>query len=122
MKIFFDGGNYKNRVCYHDSSISKTVVKEFNHKDYTNNELEYKALIEAIKYTNKKGYKKPLFIGDSRLVINQVWYGWKINHKHLKELYYQVIDIVPISADGKWVRRDMNLAGIHLENLKRKGR
>jgi len=122
VKIYFDGGNYRNRVCYYDSLTSKKVVKEFNHKEYTNNELEYKALIEAIKYANKQGYERPFFIGDSRLVINQVWYSWKINLKHLNELNKQVLNILPEQAKGKWVRRNHNVAGIHLENLKRKGR
>jgi len=122
LKIYFDGGNYKNRVCVYNSLQNDIVVKAYNHKDYTNNELEYKALIEAIRYANKNyPHAQVTFIGDSRLVINQVWYGWKINHEHLKKLNHDVHRILPHDAKGRWINRDNNLAGVHLENLKRKG-
>ena len=122
LKIYFDGGLYRSRTCVWDEIDRKSIVKEFNHRVYTNNELEYKALLEAIKYANKKYPKsKILFIGDSKLVIGQVWKGWLINHQHLRDLNDRVFDIIPETAKSKWVRRDFNLAGIHLENLKRKG-
>jgi len=122
LDIYFDGGNYKNRICVWDELQGTNIIKSFNHREYTNNELEYKALLEAIKYTNKKYPTSRIrYIGDSKLVIGQVWKGWKINHEHLLLLNDRVFDIIKEHAKSKWVRRDFNLAGIHLENLKRKG-
>lgn len=120
--IYFDGGNYKDRICFYDDQISKPIVKSMSRSTsrHSNNELEYFALIEAIKYA-KHAYrgKKVQFIGDSQLVINQVWGGWRINFPHLLVLYEEVFAQLQQlhDHDGKWVRREVNKAGIHLEEL-----
>ena len=120
--VFFDGGVYKERICFYDDQKSKAIVKSMTRpmSRHSNNELEYFALIEAIKYA-KHEYKgqKVQFIGDSQLVIYQVWAGWSINYPHLLVLYEEVMSQLQQlhDHDGKWVRRDVNKAGIHLEKL-----
>jgi len=117
IKIFFDGGNYKQRICVYDPQKDKTIVKELNRRTLTNNELEYLALIHAIKYGNNT-YKSLInYTGDSRLVINQVFGNWKINHIHLKKLHIEAIALLSKGngMSGVWVKRDNNEAGVILE-------
>lgn len=119
VEIFFDGGVVNNRVCIYDHSTRKHFVKSMI-GDKTNNELEYLALIEAIKYA-RMAYQPTVeivFKGDSRLVIMQVWKAWKINHNHLAVLQQQVIQLLKgIRHRGQWIGRDANYAGVYLEAL-----
>ena len=123
VKIFFDGGTFCNRICFYDNKSGKVKMKSIP-EDKTNNELEYLALISAIKYAKYeyKDEKVIEFIGDSRLIIGQVWSGWKVNHDHLltlKEEVQRQRQECNFTCIGTWVRRDVNKAGIYLENLKR---
>jgi len=120
VEIYFDGGIVNNRVCIYDHSTKKHFVKSFNGRNYTNNELEYMALIEAIKYARMQ-YQATVdvtFKGDSRLIIMQVWKQWKINHDHLRALNKQVLILLDkMNHQGLWIDRDRNYAGVYLEAL-----
>jgi len=117
--LYFDGGNHCNRICVYDPYVDKHIVKVIK-TAVTNNELEYWALISAIRYA-KRLYKGQcvVFLGDSALVINQVWGKWRINKEKLRILNRIVIKELTNLQDcnGRWVRREINKAGIHLENL-----
>lgn len=128
IKIYFDGGSVGNRVCWYDNVAKKYYVKNLI-KKCTNNELEYWALILAIKYYKKVyGFGdefNPIFIGDSQLVVGQVAKGFKCNFNHLKDLQTKVFqELTPLHMNTDtyeqhimWIGRDSNYAGMHLEKL-----
>lgn len=123
VKIYFDGGLHRQRICVYDLKKHKYMVKSMAEKcksKHSSNELEYQALIQAIKYAKRKYKNQNIeFVGDSKLVIGQVWHGWNINFPHLMVLFEEVmINLSKLKAhNGIWVKRENNVAGIHLENL-----
>lgn len=119
--IYFDGGVHGQRVCVHDIEVDKYIVKTIK-EGKTNNELEYWALIIAIRYANRNYNSKHIvvFTGDSRLIINQVWGRWRINKERLWILHKIVMKELKKAKYeplGEWIRRDENIAGIRLEKL-----
>jgi ribonuclease HI len=58
--------------------------------DATNNEAEYKALIEALKAAMSEGCTDVNVEGDSQLIISQVKGDWQVNESHLRRLRDQV--------------------------------
>lgn len=123
INIYFDGGVHGKRVCVYDQSKDKYLVKVIDEAK-TNNELEYWALIMALRYT-RRTYKDGdiTFNGDSKLVINQVWGSWRINKERLRILMIIVnkeLDKCKFNISARWTRRNKNFAGVHLENLLRK--
>jgi len=124
--VYFDGGKYRNRTCIYDKNADKYLVKQIPSAS-TNNELEYHALIRALKYAIRQypDAESFEFIGDSKLIIKQVWGGWRINLDTLIELNEEVnrhLDRYSHKVQkGTWISRDSNIAGIHLDTLKKKG-
>lgn len=119
--IYFDGGVHGQRICVHDVGKNKYIVKHIK-EGKTNNELEYWALIIAVRYVNRNynSNDKVLIIGDSRLIINQVWGTWRINKERLRILHNIVrkeLEKSHYKCVGKWTPRERNLAGIRLEKL-----
>lgn len=86
----------------------------------TNNVAEYKAMIEIMKLALDQGCRNLLVQGDSKLVINQVFNGWKVSSPHLKELNDQAQRLVPQfeSVKAEWIRREHNQAA---DDLSKKG-
>lgn len=124
IKIYFDGSNFGHRICVYDQSQNKIIVKEVPEAK-TNNELEYNALLIAIRYANRTygDMHEVQFIGDSQLVVKQVMGKFAINYEHLRKLKSQVIEELvkggyKASSDPVvWVRREENIAGWHLSWL-----
>ena len=86
-----------------------TLSKEiYNNKGYpTNNEAEYRSLIEALKFSIDKNITNVNVFMDSKLVVNQVQNKWKINYPHLQQLKNQV-DQINITFTVKHIRREYN--------------
>lgn len=132
--IYFDGGVYGQKVCVHDVGKNKYIVKHIK-EGKTNNELEYWALIIAIRYANRNYNSKDriMFNGDSKLIINQIWerlrlnkagemvWGtWRINKERLfmlNNIVKKELEKANYKQDGRWIRRERNFAGAHLEKL-----
>lgn len=78
----------------------------------TNNVAEYKAMIEVMSLALDQGCRNLLVQGDSKLVINQVFQGWKVSSPHLKELNDQAQRLVAqfemVKSD--WIPREHNQA------------
>jgi len=82
--VFLDGGCVSNPgeiavgavVCTPEGEV---VIEGARHAgEGTNNVAEYKALLYAIQLANLVGAKRPLFISDSRLIVQQVNGWWAI--------------------------------------------
>jgi len=87
---------------------NRVYIAEFQ---MTNNEAEYFALIEALKFA-RDGDR---IFTDSELVVGQVLKGWKINFEHLRRLNVFVKKILSPNIQIIWIPRESNYAGKLLE-------
>jgi ribonuclease HI len=58
----------------------------------TNNVAEYRALLLGIDLAKELGADEVEFVGDSKLVVEQVKGNWKIKQDHLRPLHTKVRD------------------------------
>lgn len=120
MEIYVDGGTHCNSICLYDPSHDRYVVKT-RRGNPTNNELEYLALIFALEYIRGMTYRKSegiTILSDSQLVVNQINGKWDVKHEKLRDLYVKCISKMDEDVKVKWIPRETNRAGIHLEALK----
>ena len=116
MNIWIDGSpalrqTQQGRIAivYEDG---RTFVAEIG--SGTNNEAEYRALIEALKTCNEND----IINTDSQLLVGHLTKGWKVNAENLKEHYKQAKELL----DKKkcklvLVKRQDNKAGKLFENM-----
>ena len=83
----------------------------------TNNEAEYIALIDLLNEFYKRGIKKAIVRGDSKLVIEQMSGGWKVREPRLVELYKQAKLLAEdMYLTYEWISRTKNLHADYLSN------
>jgi ribonuclease HI len=58
----------------------------------TNNVAEYRALLLGIELAKKLGADDVEFVGDSKLIVEQVKGNWKVKQEHLRPLHTKVRD------------------------------
>ena len=82
---------------------------------FTNNEMEWHAMVCAIALASPGD----LIHSDSQLVVNQVLRRWKINEPRLLEFAKRAWALLDKThgISIKWVRREVNDAGIYLEKV-----
>jgi ribonuclease HI len=56
----------------------------------TNNVAEYRALLLGIELAKELGADEVEFVGDSKLIVEQVKGNWKVKQEHLRPLHAQV--------------------------------
>lgn len=127
--IFFDGSTQLNSVCVYDESGKRYIMKRID-EVCTNNELEYYALLVAVRYVNRSNYKLVdcMFIGDSELIIKQMKGEYGARRGNMKMLRQKVADEIfrggyvglELADFFKWVPRDENMAGKYLDRAMRK--
>ncbi len=102
------------------AGIGPTIeVKDIPGERVTNNEAEYKGLIEALTIA-EAGDK---IITDSQLLVGHITQGWKVKAPNLRELYQQAKALFnQKTPELVWVMRSENKAGIYLDKLSRKER
>mgnify|MGYP002405542184 CR=1 FL=1 len=123
-KIYFDGGSALHMICIYDKNRNQFFTEKID-TPRTNNELEYLALMKAIKYANNyyNSLNKVLFLGDSELIIKQMTGENKITKSHLKKLYNEIIEeinlasLINFESNFKWIPRSENMAGVVLEKM-----
>ena len=114
--IYVDGGTRGSRICLVDTSDHRTIIKSRGGEP-TNNEMEYLALLYALDYVkNRHSNENVTIYSDSKLIVNQINGDWRITTAHLQPLYNKCIKRMTDNIKIKWVRRDVNLAGIILED------
>jgi len=117
MNIYCDGGTRGGVICIvHDDKI---IVKKRGVK-YTNNELEYLALIYAIEYIRTNQLTNVTIYSDSKLIVNQVNGKWRVTTEALTKLHEKATTKLSkcCSVQLCWIRRERNKAGIHLDRIK----
>jgi ribonuclease HI len=58
----------------------------------TNNVAEYRALLLGIELARELGADEIEFVGDSKLIVEQVKGNWKVKQDHLRPLHTQARD------------------------------
>jgi len=100
LKVFTDGGSrgnpgksagafviYENEVLIHTSYRFYGVL--------TNNQAEYNALFDALKYLKEKNLLEQVdFFSDSELMVKQVKGEYKVKDLGLSKIYTEVVDII----------------------------
>lgn len=118
IKIYVDGGTRGMVICLHDPQRDKYIIKR-RKGEFTNNDLEYLAIIYGIEYSKKYYPKdKVTIFSDSRLAVKQIKGEYKVTTDNLKSLHAKVLRKLKGEIKIKWISRDFNLAGIHLERLR----
>ena len=119
MKFWADGSGWNGKhglVCVIDEggAVNLTI---FPFK-ITNNQAEYLAVIEALLHA----YEGDVIYTDSQLVADQLQGEYEVQTENLFDLFHQADDLLT-ERDVKieWIPREQNMAGIFLDNLKKKG-
>jgi ribonuclease HI len=119
IKLYVDGGTRGMVICLHDPQRQKYILKKRKGAT-TNNDLEYLAIIYGIEYARKYYPRdKILILSDSRLAVKQINGEYHVNGENLITLHKKVLRKIDNNRmQIKWIRRNFNLAGIHLESLR----
>eukprot|EP00253_Pinus_taeda_P023690 PITA_23690 len=67
--------------------------------DYSNNEVEYEALIAGLKILKKLNAKRILAYGDSELVIKQIKGEYQAKHPRMRAYHNAILDILRLFLD-----------------------
>lgn len=118
--IHFDGGCHGNGTedsvggwAYIDANVDASDYKQAAKvSGTTNNRMEYTALFHAIRYAIARGYRHVNFLGDSKLVVEQVNGRWKVNDPELSEWHANVCAALQNLETWTltWIPREQNLA------------
>ncbi len=98
LKIYTDGAARGNTgpaaytfIFVHDYTI---IHKGYEYIDTaTNNTVEYKAIINALKVTEKFHRGRLQVFSDSNLAVQQINKKWRINYPHLSKMCGQVYQL-----------------------------
>jgi len=117
MNLFCDGSGTNGIKCGYcvareDGKILKHEMFEGLEGKATNNEMEYKAVIEALK----EARDGDTIYTDSQLVVNHASGMYKVKARHLKPLAGEVRRLLKMKdVKLQWICREDNVAGWHLE-------
>lgn len=117
IDLYVDGGTLGSVICLYDLHKKKTIVKK-RKGSLTNNDLEYLAIIYGIEYARKYYPRDTITIhSDSMLAVKQINHKWKVKGENLIYLKSRVDRKKTKLVTIKWIPREFNLAGVHLENV-----
>lgn len=113
-EVFIDGSGWNGKRCGYAFATSDGLSKiEWFTEEKTNNEMEYYALIIALKEVAKVG---DVIKSDSQLVVNQVNGKWRVKEQRLFSCCKIAQEnIKKLSCVLTWIPREQNLAGHLLE-------
>lgn len=118
--IYFDGSCRNNgspdavaAASWVDETTGLAFSERLQPEYATNNRAEYMGLMGAIRHAYEFGYTDVVFIGDSKLVVEQMNGNWKVKDPFLKKLH-ETATFFSInwfeSATFQWVPREENIA------------
>ena len=116
MEIYADGMGWNGAKCGFCITDGKgsILMTEFFDEKHTNNEMEYQAIINALKLAKKND----IIYTDSRLVVGQVVWHWNVNKEHLIPLVDKAKELArKKQVQIYWISRKLNKAGKALEKL-----
>ena len=103
MKVYTDASP-SEIACVPETGLPYCKILIGN---YTSNEAEYQAIIEALKHF--PGVTE--ILSDSQLAVNQLNYKWAIKENRLRALAMRVRKLCPEGVIFTWVPREQNKAG-----------
>jgi ribonuclease HI len=109
MKIYIDGSGWNGHQATWIvlPENGRPIIKSLT-EYHTNNEMEYLALIEALKIS-KDGDE---ILSDSQLIINQVLLKWAVRQESLRAYWKEALDLLhDKQVTLTWVSREENKAG-----------
>ncbi|MBI2263059.1 ribonuclease HI family protein [Candidatus Berkelbacteria bacterium] len=101
--VYTDGGSRGNPgkaavgvVVKNEAGKNLAEFSRYLGENFTNNQAEYLAVLEALRYFEKQKLKAPeiKFFLDSELVVNQLNQSYKVKNSELKPLYLEVLSMV----------------------------
>ncbi len=121
--IYTDGGARNNPgpagigiVLYDENKRELETYKEYI-GEATNNQAEYRALIEALKLADKYSPAEINCFLDSELVVKQLNKEYRVKDPGIRELYNQVLDLsIFKNVTFNHVRREENKLADRLVN------
>ncbi|RLJ08630.1 MAG: hypothetical protein DRP12_00250 [Candidatus Aenigmatarchaeota archaeon] len=117
MKIWIDGSGWNGReskwiVVFEDGTIRRGSIPE----ERTNNQMEYEALINALKLADPGDE----ILTDSQLLVGHLKRGWRVKTQHLLPLFLKAKKLIEEkNIKLTWVPRRENLAGNLLESYEK---
>jgi ribonuclease HI len=120
VTLVFDGGSKGNPGPTYGSYWLKSKgwkqepVQRMVWGEGTNNEAEYKSLIQGLRGLKKRLREKGvsarrtalLIKGDSKLVLNQMAGTWKTKNPRMRELHDEAISLTKGFGDVRFVHQD----------------
>lgn len=120
-QYYCDGSGWNGVSSMYCVTDGKKIVKHVvSDKSYTNNMVEYRSVIAALKLA-KSG---DTIYTDSQVIQGQLCLGWKINQKHLHDLWSIARKLMAQTPNIEiiWIRREYNHAGKELDMLRKRER
>ena len=109
MRTIYVDSSTKGLIAYVDCAGTSKIVENVHG---TNNELEYQAVIYALKQLPETYIAK--IYSDSLLVVQQLSHRWAIKDADLRKLAveaWNLIDSKHLTVSFDWIPRESNLAG-----------
>ena len=114
MRWYTDGAGWNGTISrYAIANDDREFPIKVFHSEFTNNEMEYMALIDALE----RASEGDAVVADSLLVVNQVNGEWKVKKKHLVPYHAKAQGLARRKGITlSWIDRSKNKAGRMLES------
>ena len=112
--LYVDGAKsqFGQTIAVADKDENILLTKSFSKKNYTNVEMEYKAIIEGFKLAESGD----IIRSDSQLCVNQINGLYNIKENHLKKYADKAIKLKKEKRlNIEWISRKENPAGHYLQ-------
>ncbi len=122
LSIFTDGASRGNpgkasigAVILENGIIIDQISKYIGEK--TNNEAEYTAVLESLKWMIEHKYTNARFYADSKLLVEQLNGNYKVKAPTIIPLFKECKELIKdLSVSFTWVRREENSQADALAN------
>lgn len=117
IKVWIDGASRGNPgragagAIVRDSEGNELdEISKYLGDGLTNNQAEYLALINALKFCNNRGYEEIKIFSDSELLVRQMNGDYDVNSENIIELYEKAksLELKFQQIDYEHVSRDKN--------------